>query len=449
MKLTTSTTDLKKTYREQRMGLLQTERERRQGGAAATRSLILQEEALYGFPGDIVRTILPFTEADPVALLVHLLCAFSNIIGHSAHWRMEKTRHFLNLFVVLVGDTSRGRKGTSRSTLDYMFAQIDESWRAARVMSGLCSGQGLIWNVRDPITESKPVKEKGRVIKYEDVVIDKGESDKRLLIVEEEFAHVLRATPLEGSVLSVVMRQAWDSGNLRTLTSGRKFHPVKASDAHVSIVGHITKSELLRYLDSTEQANGFANRFLWLIVERSKKIPNPKGTPDSLLRPLIKRLKDAIDFSIKADEMKRDDDAETVWAAIYDKLTEDAKGLVGAITARAAPQVMRIGCLYSLLDLSTTVCPDHLKAALAVWDYADASARYIFGDSLGNPTADKILNAIKRSDAGLSATDIYNLFSRHGSGTIDNALGWLLKIGAVKEKTVATAGRPRTVYVVE
>jgi len=399
---------LEKTYREQRMRVLQTERARRQGGAGATPSLILQEEALCGLAGDIVRTILPFTEADPVALLAHLLCSFGNIIGHSAHWRMEKTLHFLNLFIVLVGDTSRGRKGTSRSTLDYMFTQIDESWRAARIMSGLSSGQGLIWNVRDPISERKPVKEKGRPVKYEEVIVDNGEPDKRLMIVEEEFAHVLRATPLEGSVLSVVMRQAWDSGNLRTLTSGRKFNPVKASDAHVSIVGHITKPELLRHLDSTEQANGFANRFLWLIVERSKKIPNPKGTPDSLLGPLIERLRDAVNFSIKADKMERDDDAETVWAAIYDKLTEDARGLVNAITARAAPQVMRIACLYSLLDLSTTVRPEHLKAALAVWDYADASARVIFGDSLGEPTADKILNAIKRSDAGLSATDIYS-----------------------------------------
>src|SRR5262249_45330809 len=149
-------------------------------------------------------------------------------------------------------------------------------------------GQGLIWAVRDPIKESKPTKEGG----FHDVVVDTGEGDKRLLVVEEEFSQALKSMPLEGNILSAVVREAWDSGNLNPLTSGRKLKPVTAADAHISIIGHITKEELLRHLNATEQCNGFANRFLWLTVERSKQIPSPKGVPDSLIEPLVERLRD-------------------------------------------------------------------------------------------------------------------------------------------------------------
>ena len=48
----------------------------------------------------------------------------------------------------------------------------------------------------------------------------------------------------------------------------------------------------------------------------------------------------------------------------------------------------------------------HLKAALAVWAYCEASAKYIFGSTLGDPMADDILRALKRAGAdGMSRND--------------------------------------------
>ena len=55
----------------------------------------------------------------------------------------------------------------------------------------------------------------------------------------------------DGNTLSVVIREAWDTGGLHTLT---KNDPITATDAHISIIGHITIEELLRHLDETEQA---------------------------------------------------------------------------------------------------------------------------------------------------------------------------------------------------
>ena len=121
--------------------------------------LVLQPEALQGLAGDIVKAIEPNTEADPVAILIYLLAAYGNVIDHHAHFTVEKTPHYLNLFAILVGDTSRGRKGTSRSTVDYIFRKIDKEWSDRRILSGLSSGQGLIWHVRDEVIEEKENKD--------------------------------------------------------------------------------------------------------------------------------------------------------------------------------------------------------------------------------------------------------------------------------------------------
>ena len=72
------------------------------------------------------------------------------------------------------------------------------------------------------------------------------------------------------NTLSPVLRGAWDSGKLNILT---KNSPARASNAHISLLCHITKEELNHRLNKTDIFNGFANRFLWLFVERSKELP--------------------------------------------------------------------------------------------------------------------------------------------------------------------------------
>ena len=52
---------------------------------------------------------------------------------------------------------------------------------------------------------------------------------------------------------------------------------------------------------------------------------------------------------------------------------------------------MRLACIYALLDLSRVVRAEHLMAALALWEYAERSVAYVFGDSIGDPDADLIL----------------------------------------------------------
>src|SRR4051794_10925954 len=73
---------------------------------------VLGEDALQGLPGDCVRTIDSYTEADPVATLMHLLIPFGNVVGTGPYVRVGPKHHYLRENALLVGRTSKGRKGT-------------------------------------------------------------------------------------------------------------------------------------------------------------------------------------------------------------------------------------------------------------------------------------------------------------------------------------------------
>lgn len=384
--------------------------------------------AFYGLAGDVARAIEPHTEADPVALLIQTLSIFGNVIGRSAHFVAEASCHYPNLFIVLVGRTAKGRKGSSLEQTLRLMCSLDERWTAHCMRSGLSSGEGLIWAVRDPIEKQEPIKEKGRVTGYQIVIVDEGVTDKRLLVTESEFAQTLKVAAREGNTLSAVIRQAWDTGKLRTLT---KNSPACATDAHISIIGHITRDELTRYLNTTEASNGFANRFLWACVRRSKVLPEGGRLDEVDFSEIAWRLREARDFAIGVREMRRDTEARTLWHRVYEKLSDGKPGLLGAVTSRAEAQVMRLACLYALLDCSAVIGRTHLEAGLALWLYCENSARFIFGDALGDPVADEILKALREAgDAGLTRTQIRDLFGRNRSTSeITRALQRLIEAG--------------------
>lgn len=121
--------------------------------------------------------------------------------------------------------------------------------------------------------------------------------------------------------------------------------------------------------------------------------------------------------------------------------------MFGALVSRAEAQVLRLSCIYALLDLSLTIHTEHLQAALAVWDYVEASVRYIFGDAIGDPVADQILAALKNAPGGLSQTDISNLFGRNlPAGRIHKALTLLLNQRMVMAETKETGGRRAVIW---
>ncbi len=384
----------------------------------------LSEPALHGLAGEIVRTIEPHTESDPAALLLQMLVAFGNVIGRGPHFQAEADRHSLNLFTVLVGETSKARKGTSWAQVRRLLENSDAIWSECCLQTGLSSGEGLIHAVRDGNGE------------------DGGALDKRLLVMESEFASPLRMIGRDGNTLSPVLRQAWDGTPLQVMT---KLSPAKATGAHVSLIAHVTRDELRRELTRVDAGSGFGNRFLWGCVRRSKVLPDGGRVPPEDFDRLAGRLKHAVESaaSLGDHEFRRDDEARSLWHAIYAELSDGKRGLFGAVTSRAEAQVMRLSCLYGLLDEAQEVRAEHLRAALALWQYCEESARFIFGDALGDPLADELLSRLRQSVDGLTRTELSNSLGRNRAGVdIGRALTLLAENGLARCQTERTEGRP-------
>lgn len=397
--------------------------------------------ALHGIAGEFVRLIEPNTESDPAAILIQFLVAFGALVGRGPHYRVEGNEHYTNLYILMIGATSKSRKGTSWGRVRSIFERIPD-WKPH--VSGLSSGEGLKYHVRDPREDTKQ-SNAGELVT---AIVDEGVTDKRLLVVESEFASALRAAQRQGNTLSATIREGWDSGNLRTLT---KHDPITATGAHITIIGHITADELRTELTATDTANGFANRFLFIAVKRSKHLPfGGDDADDGELEAFAIRLRELAEGARTRHRVGMTADARTVWATVYPDLSEGHGGLHGAVTARAEAQAIRIALIYALLDGAAEIDTPHLMAALAVWQYADATAKHVFGASLGDRTADEIARRLNQAaDTGLTRTEISDAFRRHKtSEQIGCALDLLRRKGRATCETVRTDGRPIELWTV-
>jgi DNA-binding transcriptional ArsR family regulator len=346
---------------------------------------------------------------------------------------------------VITGRSAASRKGTSWSEVLRFIGPADPVWRDNRILAGLSSGEGLIHAVRDPVWSKEPVRNKDKeIIRYNDVIIDHGVEDKRLLALETEFGRSLKAMAREGNTLSAVIRQAYDGFTLGTITKS----PHRATNTHVSIVGHITFGELKVLLQEVDAINGFANRFLWVAVRRSRFLPFGGAVPDAVVASLRERLRRTIEWAKDAEDVHWTDHARELWQDAYPDLTRERPGILGSILSRAEAHTLRLALIYALLDQSRELELPHFEAALAVWRFAERSAAYIFGDSLGDPNADRILAALRETPQGLTRTEIRRkVFNDHVTAAkVRQALSLLLSAGLVHERREETGGAPAHRY---
>ena len=90
---------------------------------------------------------------------------------------------------------------------------------------------------------------------------------------------------------------------------------------------------------------------------------------------------------------------------------------------------------------------ENLEAALEVLRYVEDSARYVFGDLIGNRTADRILASLRAKPDGITRTSIIQVFKNHlGATELSNALQLLKELGYADYRTEPTEGRPCEVW---
>ncbi|WP_319778089.1 hypothetical protein [Maridesulfovibrio sp.] len=404
---------------------------------------IPDKAVFYGFAGEFAEFAVEKSEADPIAVLATFLCRFGVEVGQSPHM-FAGEKQYSRINAVLVGQSSKARKGTSSIPIRELFAFNEKEWIPAQTSQGpLSSGEGLIHAIRDPELKYHVDKSTGV---GEQITMDPGVEDKRLFILDQEFAGALACTKREGNTLSTIVRTLFDGGTIEPLTKTSK---LVATDPHVAITTHITLQELHARLDRVEIFNGFANRFLWLCVRRTKLIPFPEPLDSQQVRSFQKKLHSLLESSKVCSQMDFDPEAKNEWGNIYPLLAKERADLLGSVLNRSEAYVRRIALIYALLDGSDCVRLPHLKAALALWDYCEQSVRFIFAGLESDSTCQKIMEALEESGGKLDTSGLYKFFGNHISKRkMTVALNNLLasKNIRVEELKPQGGGRPRKIF---
>lgn len=162
------------------------------------------DAAYHGPLGEVVRAVAPHTEADPVGVLGTLIAMVGACLG-PCRYIYQGSAQAPNLFVVLVGDSGTGRKGTSASLAREVLSRAYPGW-AELIVAGLGSGEGLVAYLKKRAAAGEP----------------------RALVMESELGRLLTVMTREGSTLSPMLRDAWDGVPMgRVLARDQDIVPVK------------------------------------------------------------------------------------------------------------------------------------------------------------------------------------------------------------------------------
>jgi hypothetical protein len=411
----------------------------------------LHEDALLGLPGEIANRLAESTGADVAAVLLTTLAFIGNAAGPEPHVVFGGgAEHPARLMVVIIGDAAAGRKGTAVGAVRRLFRAADPQWEGSRITDGIKSPEAMIRLVDDHLAD-----------------------DCRLMLVEVEFARL--AATMARTEMSPRLRAAWDGEALDNRTSSPR-RTVRATHAHVSMVGMITPAELERHHKRLSQGGGLESRLLFCMSAPSTDI-DPFAAESADYADLIDRLRMALELS-RSGVLEQTDpisravflERGTGWQPssvlpLHDKVTAEWGALVrerlpraesedvAALWARAEVQVVRLAAAYAIGTGSDVVDPEHVKAAVAVWRYCAESAETFLGIAAGqgDGRADrvqvrKLLGYLHTHPGWVTRTQISREVCRGNarSGDIRAMLAYLVRKGLVETRTTAdTSGAPR------
>jgi Protein of unknown function (DUF3987) len=372
---------------------------------------VLDDRALYGLAGEYVRLVRKHTESDSTAVLAQILIGYGNLVSERPYKWTEATKQRTNEFLLIVGDTAVGRKGTSEGVANIPTSGIDADWQERKESAhGFGSGEGIIAKLADA-TDKLP-----------------GTMDKRLLINEGEFASLLAVASKPGSILSPLLRNAWDCKTLanNTKEGTLKKQNLKVTDPRISIVAHVTREELQRLLKPGEIDNGFANRFLFVCSRRTQALR--QSTIHTLdFAPIKSKIAGVFHAAVDVGEMQWSEPALDAWGEVYDAIgNEPHRGFIGKLCARAEAHIIRLAMIYALFDGSAIIRHQHLMAAVAFWQYCEDSLYYIYGDVGMNQYADLVLSGV-RVKGQMTRKETYDYFKAfmpqmHIKTTVDSLI---------------------------
>lgn len=393
---------------------------------------VLGEAAYHGPVGEFLHLIAPHTEAAVPAVGAIVLTRLGTLIGRRGAIDVGDHRHHANLFVAIVGETSTGAKGTAVRAADHLTRAVAPTFERVHEIGGFGSGEALF-----------------------DAVADEGDGDKRRLVHENEFAALLRVARRETTILSEIVRQAFDYGPLRNITRGRG--SLYASNHHISVIGSITPSELLTLAAELDVTNGWLNRFLFIDSRLAHLLAFGGQVDRNEVARLAERIVLALDRldsrplingTSTAYRLTRESSVGELWRPWYERVrTGTGIGALASVTRRQHVQAARLALIYAVLDQADQLEPEHLRAAMAWTDFGVQTAATLFGPVIG--PALKLLGAIREAgEEGLSLTEQSAVFSRKlNAQRLEVLRRHLTDLGLIFNFSTSSGGRDRIASV--
>jgi hypothetical protein len=410
---------------------------------------------LYGLVGDIAQAGSNSTEANAYAVAASALAYISAALGRGPYFPIGDDANHARLFMVHVGRTSRGRKGTSKKLIKRIHDTLMKNGGtlAPQVHSGgLSTREGLALLIHDGFRDGK----------REIPSID----DKRLFVIESEFSNVMHQSKRDGNTLSGALRDVWDGTSIKPAV---KNSPVWASDPHIAIMADVTPSELQELMHKRELTNGFANRFIFFWAEGDKVEPFPQPTSTQVIESLANRVAQVLQFAGADNHQSKDvirmefaPDAASLYESLYrGELRDRSAGeKITGLLDRRAPILVRLAMLFALTDQTHIITVDHLNAAMAWVRYWADSVKFIFqssndeaGAALAADVARRITTYLNNHGQATRTELSKDCFGGHTSkAMLDKALDELITASppAIEVKTLprpqGQAGSPTKVY---
>lgn len=415
---------------------------------------VMASEGFIDLVRGVVDAACASSEAHPVAVALNVIALFCCAVGRTAFQRIGDALIHLRIFGLIVGKSGKARKGTAENAAREIFRRADAILRKRHQSNdrlrihagGLSTGEGVAWAIRDA-REPDAATGKGG---------DLGVNDKRLMVIESEFANVLGQVKREGNILSPTIRNLWDGRDIEPLT---KTSQLTATKPHVVIIGHITGHELREKSTENDAANGLMNRFMILHVHRPKLVPLPEPTTDHLLDELALRVADAVDYATKEDphgnnthEIVMTSEAKTLWCRLYPQITRDLDGKAGSLMARSEVYARMLAMVFCLMDRRSEIHPCDLMAALAWVEYWHQSITYVFLTGEDEPGIDDFTNKVLElvtNQPGIKLSELQEHWHRKRIPEVKASLEMLLNLAPPvieMRKDSGTGGRTAQRY---
>jgi hypothetical protein len=389
--------------------------------------------------GVMTQTICDTTDAAPAAVLVHLAGVIGTAVGRGPYTEMLGEEH-ANIYALVVGKTGYGRKGTSWAPVRRASYTALPEWAENGITSGLSSGEGLIAHFSAKDEAEVPGTPQGPPLPPQPET-----PPTPTLLVETEFASVLKRGDRQGSTLTELLRQMWEDHRAGTMT---RTDPLKVSGVHVSVIGHVTPADLHALASRESISNGTLNRFLAVYSQRSGPTRTRvdraavRGAQDQIV-PLLRA---AVAHGQKLGYVQFAPDAERLWDRLIPMYDREPVTVTDELGQRAASYLARLALIFAIADEAVRVDANHLRAAAEVWDYSVASWKMIYGDRTGDQLADRLLEQLREAGlSGLTRADLRQGLSNGQKARLDEVRDRLATAGFLhwtREPPGPGGGRP-------